>query len=55
MDKAVMLSFEELKKAIMESVGTSNHSKIFEVYTNTLGFTVGKLLRQNKHPIAFKT
>ena len=50
-------AFKDLKKVVTEEpvLALSNHTKVFEVHTEALDFAIGRVLMQDRHPIAFES
>ena len=50
-------AFKDLKKVVIEEsvLALPDHTKVFEVHTNASDFTIGGVLMQERHPIAFES
>ena len=56
-DERCQQAFEDLKKVVTEEpvLALLDHTKVFEVHMDTSYFTIGGVLMQDKHLVAFES
>lgn len=56
-DEMCQQAFRDLKKVVTEEpvLALSDHTKVFEVHTEASYFAIGRVLMQDRHPIAFES
>ena len=56
-DERCQQAFKDLKKVVIEEsvLALPDHTKVFKVHTDASHFTIGGVLMQERHPIAFES
>ena len=56
-DEKCQQAFKDLKKVVIEELMLAlfDHTKVFEVHTDTSDFAIGGVLMQERYPIAFES